>query len=249
MKWTSAGEVQKLGFFQNVSRDVVQTLLNAGSLRICQKKELLFGAGSIAEDIWILLEGEVMIYNLTKHGSRKILFWLGGGHLLNHEIVSGCSVSVFCETASRAVVLKIPKKEFLGEMALHFSLVQAVMREYERYIWRLSHQLKNTNGSMITERKIAAKMWKLGRDFGIPWEKGIRIELNLNLTLLADFVGVPRENVSRACKRLTQKGLVIYRDKFFFLPNPDKLALFYRGGTLPESGAADFLQEKNHKGV
>lgn len=232
MKWTSAGEVQKLGFFRTVSKDIVQTLLNVGSLREYQKKELLFCAGSIVEEICILLEGEVMIYNLTKHGNRKILFWLGKGHLLNHEIVSDCAVSVFCEIVSKVTVLKIPKKEFLEEMTLSFSLVQAVMREYERYIWRLSHQLKNTNDSMITERKIAAKLWKLGRDFGVPCEYGIKIKLNLNLTLLADFVGIPRENASRACKKLSQKGLLIYQDKSFLLPDPEKLALFYRSGNI-----------------
>ena len=48
------------------------------------------------------------------------------------------------------------------------------------------------------------------------------------MTLMADFVGVPRENVSRACKSLAARGLLCYRDRHFILPNPDGLAEFYK---------------------
>ncbi len=109
-----------------------------------------------------------------------------------------------------------------------FPLTQAVLDEYERYLWRLAHQLKNTSGSMVTERKIAAKLWKLGRDFGERREEGVYIYLPFTMTLMADFVGVPRENVSRACKSLAARGLLVYRDRHFILPNPDGLAEFYK---------------------
>ena len=109
---------------------------------------------------------------MTKHGQRKILFFLGKGHLLNHDINSSRSLSLSCESVTPVLVLKIPKKSFLGFMKESFPLTQAVLDEYERYLWRLAHQLKNTSGSMVTERKIAAKLWKLGRDFGERREEG-----------------------------------------------------------------------------
>lgn len=113
-------------------------------------------------------------------------------------------------------------------MKKHFSLTQAVLSEYECYLWRLSHQLKNTSGSMQTERKIAAKLWKLGRDFGEKQEDGIHINLPFTMTLMADFAGIPRENVSRACKSLSMRGLLKYQNRRFILPNPQGLAEFYK---------------------
>ena len=46
--------------------------------------------------------------------------------------------------------------------------------------------------------------------------------------ILADLVGAPRENVSRACKVLTDRGLIRYGNKRFILIDFDGLAKFYK---------------------
>lgn len=223
-----SGKLQELEFFRQVPLDVIQTLLNSGKLFSYQKKEVIFHAGDETKSVYLVLKGEVIIYNLTKHGNRKILFILGPGHLVNHNILTEKRTSVFCEAACLAEMLVIPQKVFLRQCRQNMELMEAVVREYERYIWRLSHQLKNTTGNMQTERKIAAKLWKLGRDFGIPRAEGIYIEIEMTLTLLADLVGVPRETISRACKALSERGLLVYQDRHFLLPDPDQLAKFYK---------------------
>ena len=48
------------------------------------------------------------------------------------------------------------------------------------------------------------------------------------ITLMADLVGAPRENVSRACKVLTDRGLIRYGNKRFTLINFEGLAEFYK---------------------
>ena len=224
----SARLLTAMKFFQRLPLELVQSLLNAGTIQSIPQKTLLFSSGEHLQNVLILLSGEVSIYNITKHGQRKILFFLGKGHLLNHDINSSRPLSLSCESVTQVLVMKIPKQVFLKFMEENFPLTQAVLDEYQRYLWRLAHQLKNTSGSMITERKIAAKLWKLGRDFGERRPEGIYITLPFTMTLMADFVGVPRENVSRACKSLAGRGLLIYRDRHFILPNPDGLAEFYK---------------------
>ena len=228
MRYIPIGELQELSFFQSIPKDIIQTMLNTGALREYRKKEIVFHAQDKTTSVYILLSGQVLVYNLTKHGNRKILFLLGEGHLLNHSVLTDHHVSVYCEAACDIKVLQIPQKYFTQLMQEHYPLAQAVMQEYERYIWRLSHQLKNTTGNMQTERKIAAKLWKLARDFGRVSPEGTKISLNINMSLLADLVGAPRENVSRACKSLSERGLLIYRDRRFILPDPDGLADFYK---------------------
>lgn len=228
MKNIDIHKLKTSSFFAALPQDVIQSLLNLGKLYSYSKKEMIFHAGICENQVYLLLDGEVIIYNLTKHGNKKILFILGDGHLLNHNIVSQKPVSIFCEAVQSARILQIPIQDFLKLMADHPCLTQAVMAEYERYIWRLSHQLKNTSGNLLTERKIAAKLWKLGRDFGQKREDGVHIRLKMTMTLLADFVGAPRENVSRACKSLAGRGLLIYRNQQFILPDVDGLSKFYK---------------------
>ena len=141
MKNSIYHQLQTSVFFKDLPPDVIQTLLNIGTVHRYSRKEIVFHAGIYEEQVYLLLDGEVMIYNLTRHGNKKILFILGKGHLLNHNIISQKPVSIFCEAIQSADILQIPLNPFIQLMQEHPALTQAVMAEYERYIWRLSHQL------------------------------------------------------------------------------------------------------------
>lgn len=228
MEKITVRELEKLDFFKGIPQNILQNLLNESMIVSYKKKEVIFHSRSRTEFVYFVLSGEVMLYNLTKHGNRKVIFILGKGHLLNQSIVSKKTNALFGEAACSAHVLKIPENVFLGLMDQSRELTYAVLREYERNLWRMGHQLKNTTGNMQTERKIAAKLWKLGRDFGVKTEEGVMVDIDLTITLMADLVGVPRENVSRACKVLTDRGLIRYGNKRFVLTDFDGLAEFYK---------------------
>ncbi len=127
---------------------------------------------------------------------------------MNLGIFTARSQSLHYEALEEGRVLAIPKQELIAAMGGDFALVMAFMEEQERKLLRLSHQMKNTVGSIYMDRKLAAKIWKLARDFGIPDGKCVTIDIDLTVTLLADLLGAPRETISRACKTLTQKGLI-----------------------------------------
>lgn len=228
MKKISIDEIQKLDFFRDIPGSLIQTILNQSHAVSYEKGEVIFHAKDMVNFIYIVVSGKVSIYNITKHGNRKIIFILGKGNLVNHNIINAKPVSVFCEAVCPATLLQIPKNSFLKWMDQDTALMHAVMNSYERYLWRMSHQLKNTTGNMYLERKIAAKLWKLGRDFGVKTADGVEIDIDLTMNLLADLLGAPRENVSRACKNLSSRDLLIYRNRRFLLPLPDELAEFYK---------------------
>ena len=112
MKQITAGQLTELEFFREIPKETIQTMLNEGRILKAKRKELLFGAREELEPVYILLSGKVMLYNLTKHGNRKVVFILGEGHLLNENIISRKPMPMFCETVSEAVYLKVPGKVF-----------------------------------------------------------------------------------------------------------------------------------------
>ena len=89
-------------------------------------------------------------------------------------------------------------------MEVDFKLTEKVLEAQERKMWRLSHQLKNTMSSVFLERKLASKLWKLSRDFGIDMKDGREIDINMTITFLADMLGVSRETTSRVCSTLVK---------------------------------------------
>ncbi|MCI9068906.1 MAG: Crp/Fnr family transcriptional regulator [Lachnospiraceae bacterium] len=221
----------QLGFLADCQAETKKNFLAHGRRVSCPKGHLCLRAGEDNHSLTFILDGKVSVYNLTRTGGRKILFVLGSGHLAN-ESVTGEHNSIFCETLEPCLFFKIPRKKVLSLMEQDFALTHALLSYQEQKIRRLEYQLKNTVGNVYLERKLASKLWKLARDFGIPAGEGILIDMDLTVTFLADLLGVPRENASRACRKFCSLGLIHMDKKRILIPDPEKLRSWNRETAL-----------------
>ena len=85
-----------------------------------------------------------------------------------------------------------------------FELTKIVISSLSIKVRRLYRQLKNSTPIKV-EKRVAAKLWKLSKDYGIEVEDGTVIDMNISITYLADMFGAPRETISRALKILQDK--------------------------------------------
>lgn len=219
-------------FFRDVSSDTVEKLWQTGTIKEVPRGQVLIRAKENVDSVYVQLSGKSIIYNLTHTGKRKIIFIFGDGTLLNEHVLNIHVASMYCETIEKSRIFVIPIMEFLYCMEQDFSLTRAVLEMQERRIWRLGHQLKNTMGSIYLERKLAAKLWKLSRDFGITTPEGIEIDINMSITFLADMLGAPRETTSRLCNTLTDYGLMKIRKKRITITDPRRMSNFYKTGRI-----------------
>ena len=225
-------QLRQLKLFENVAPKTIEQLLHYGSVMEVPKGTFLIRVRENVSSVFFQLAGKSVIYNLTHFGKRKILFILGEGALLNEHVFNNYMPAMYCETIDRSTIFSIPSSDFTRIMASDFELTKNILEAQERKIWRLSHQLKNTMSSIYLERKLAAKLWKLARDFGIEKEDGIEIDINMTITFLADMLGVPRETASRVCSTLIEYGLIKVSKKRITIICPDKMALFYKTGKV-----------------
>ena len=225
-------QLSHIRLFENASPKTIEQLLHYGSIMEVPKGTFLIRARENVSSVFFQLSGKSVVYNLTNFGKRKILFILGEGALLNEHVFNNYTPSMYCETIDRSTIFAIPSSDFTRIMASDFELTKNILEAQERKIWRLSHQLKNTMSSIYLERKLAAKLWKLARDFGIPKEDGIEIDINMTITFLADMLGVPRETASRVCSTLVENGLIKVNKKRITITNPDKMSMFYKTGKV-----------------
>lgn len=226
--------VNQLEIFKGIDPKTMEKLTKIGTIQDVSKGTLLMRAREPVSMVYFQLTGKTVIYNLTHDGKRKILFIFGHGVLLNEHLFNNHTSSTYCETMEKSKVLAFPVQEFAEAMAADFQLTKQVLEAQERKIWRLSHQLKNTTSSIYLERKLAAKLWKLSRDFGVETEEGIEIDMNLSITFLADMLGVPRETTSRVCSTLTEAGLIMIKKKRIYISDPAKMAHFYKTGEIAQ---------------
>ena len=223
--------LEPLWIMKSCGEQTRAALARHGKIISCPKGFLCLRAREDNSNIYFILSGKVQIYNLTKCGKKKILFILGRDNMANECLASNYH-TIFCETIEPCSFFVIQRERLLALMEKDFQLTKALLAYQERKLWRLEHQLKNTVGSIYLERKLASKLWKLGRDFGIPTERGIQIDLDLSITFLADLLGAPRETTSRVCRKLADFGLIIMEKKRIYLPSPEKMVIFYKTGSL-----------------
>ena len=225
-------ELAKFPLFEQVTKTTLDKIWELGTVTAYKRGEHIFDAREENPYVYFLLSGTVSIYNLTHSGKRKILFYLGPGSLLNDQLKIDSTPTVSCQSIDEVDIFYISKRDFLSLMAKDFSLTEVILSDFERKMFRMSHQLKNTMGCVNLERKVASKLWKLSRDFGITVEKGILINIPLNITELADFVGAPRESVSRAMKKLVEKGFIEMEAKKIYVVDAPKLSKYYKTGVI-----------------
>lgn len=218
---------------REVSNTTLDKLWEMGSVIRLPKNKIFMRAKEPAANIYIILSGKVIVYNLTSHGKRKIIFVLGKGNLVNENVVRASMSSIFADTIEESTLFTIETKQFLQFMEKDFDLTLSVLRAQERKLWRMGHQLKNTMGSIYMERKLAAKLWKLARDFGKHTPQGIQIDISMTVTFLADLMGAPRETISRLCSTLVDYGLITMEKRRITVIDPKNMVIFYKEGVIP----------------
>ena len=109
-------ELENMDFFKEIPKDILQNLLNESKVVSYKKKEVIFHSRSRTKTVYFVYSGEVMLYNLTKHGNRKVIFILGKGQLLNQSIVSKKPNALFCEAVCPVKVIEIAEEQFLQLM-------------------------------------------------------------------------------------------------------------------------------------
>ncbi len=215
---------------RGAGEETIRRLYEQGTLRRYDKRESVLHAKKHTDYVYFLISGKVIEYNMTLQGKRKILFVLGEGALLNDYIFTRHTPAIYCDTIETSAILQIPNDRFVEIMKGDCPFCLAIMKDQEKKYQRLIHQLKNSVGNINMDRKIAAKLWKLGRDFGISRGEETEIDIDMSVTLLADMLGTSRESTSRLLKNMMEQGLIRHEKKRIIIRDMSSLSHFYKTG-------------------
>lgn len=197
-------------------------------LKKLKKGDYLFRDKEEVTTIYVVIDGMVTLYKGNTNGEKKVVFVFGKGKAINEVIVNGLPASINCECFTDVQILCLPLKQLLEVMEEDFGLTKAILDSMSLKIRRLYRQLKNTSNSIRIDKKLAAKLIKLATDYGVECEDGLKIDLDITITYLADMLGSKRETVSRQLKVLTDAKLVIFKEGNFIIPNTVELRRYFK---------------------
>lgn len=221
-------ELKDLEMFNNISESTIGKILEESDVKEHRTGEILFEDKEDVSTVYFVLKGIVSLYKINECGQKKVIFMLGKGKIINEVIIKELPASINCEIFEDAVILGIKKEKLLNIMKEDFDLCKNIIISLSSKTRRLYRQLKNTPSSIKIEKRLAAKLYKLAKDYGVEHEDGIVIDMEISITYMADLLGSQRETVSRAMKVLQKNNLINYKSKKIIISNFEKLALFFK---------------------
>ncbi len=202
-------EVCGVKVFKGISDDSLNRILVCGDIVDLKKNACLYHDRQDLYYVYFLLEGKVTLVKPNENGESKVVFILNPGDTINQPVMRNNTSAVECWGFENSRILRIGFDDFDTIMAKDYILAKNCMAFMENRIRRLYRQLKNSVTINI-EKRLAAKLVRLGLDYGSREEDSVmtRIDLNLTVTYIAKMLGCQRESVSRAMKSLTKRGIV-----------------------------------------
>ncbi len=159
------------------------------------------------DNIYIVLEGKVTMYRLSEKGQKRVIYILNKGEIINEVIFDNFTASINCEGFEDSEIISISKVDLLNIMKQDFKLTEVILYSMSKKIRRLYRQIKNTVPTKM-DKRVAAKLWKLSKDYGVETQEGVLIDVKISITYLADMLGSSRETISRAVKELEKMDMV-----------------------------------------
>lgn len=220
--------ISNMKMFKNISKDSIESLVDICEMKCYQKGRHVFRDKEVIKKIFIVCKGKVSLYKLNESAQKKIIFILGEEDIINAVVLDDLPASINCEAFDNVEILVFDKEKFQEVMAKDFELTKIIMSSLTIKVRRLYRQLKNSTPIKV-EKRVAAKLWKLSKDYGVKIEDGVLIDLKISITYLADMFGASRETISRALKILQENELIIIDRKKIIVKDREKLSNYFKG--------------------
>jgi CRP/FNR family cyclic AMP-dependent transcriptional regulator len=227
MSQVTINHLKNLPLFEGIDDKTLELIKEKTYIKNLKKGESLFSEREKVDNIYIVLEGKVTMYRLSEKGQKRVIFILNKGEIINEVIFDNITASINCEGFEDSEIMSIPKVDLLNIMQVDFKLTEVMLCSMSKKIRRLYRQIKNTVPTKM-DKRVAAKLWKLSKDYGVETQEGVLIDVKISITYLADMLGSSRETISRAIKELENLDMVKIKQRKFIV-NREKLSKYFKG--------------------
>jgi len=227
MSQVTLKQLKDLPLFEGIEDKTLNLIKESIILNELKKSQMLFAERQSVDYIYIVYEGKVTMYKLSEKGRKRVVYILNSGEIINDVNFDENSSSINCEGFEDSKIIGISKVDLLNIMKLDFKLTEVILCSMSKKIRRLYRQIKNTIPIKM-DKRVAAKLWKLSKDYGVETQEGTLIDVKINITYLADMLGSSRETISRAIKELEIMEMVKIENRKFIV-NREKLSKYFKG--------------------
>ncbi|MBI5163831.1 MAG: cyclic nucleotide-binding domain-containing protein [Magnetospirillum sp.] len=195
--------VMGLPLFDGLDSEVVGRLLADSTALACDRRTVLFDAGTPADCFYIVLEGQVKLFALTPDGRESIVEVFTP--LSSFGEAAMLSIGIFplhAEVIEDATLIRVGSRAFVATLRsdhhVAYSMLAALTRWHQRLAGEIWHLKELPPWQRVAEFLLALTDARDGQTV---------VSLPFNKEVLASRVGIRRESLSRVLARLRDLGI------------------------------------------
>ena len=200
--------LRKIPYFADLTKQEMRALVTRVSKRYLQRGELLFGEGDSCMGLFMVVTGEIRLFNLSPAGREQVLAVRGPGRSFGDPVVfDGGNYSASASALEDAEVLFISRKDFQNFCREHPEVMLKVIAEVGSRLRRLVGIIQDLSFTTVRQRLIALVL-RLAQMSGTASTVEVHVELTETHEELAGELGTVRELVSRNLRQLQAEGFL-----------------------------------------
>lgn len=180
-------------------------------------KTVIYNQEEEIEYVYIVKSGRVRLSYFTPQGQEKIYFFCIEGALFGEEsCFSPESQFLHGATIVDCQLYKIPKNDFLEALSQNKDLNAQVIHSMAHKTYVVMEQVRRMS-FLDARQRLAATFVDLCQVFGVPCEKGIKIELPIIQQGLANLVKTSRLTVNKTIVEFEKQGVLEKKNQRFLV--------------------------------
>jgi len=206
-----------LDFFNRLTPTQQQQLMSLGVRRRFNRDELIFQAGCSSDDVYVLLDGRVKIFQLSCDGKELILWFCFRGELFGlAEVVRYASREVNALACSEVELLMIRQADFRRYLLDEPEVAISVIELMSGRLRELGDVLLNLASEDVRSRVIKL-LTRLASRYGRYEQHGICLNIPLTHQEMADMIGTSRQTVTTVLGDLRRSGFLKTEQRNIFI--------------------------------
>ncbi len=220
-------DCDNIHLFRNISEDEIEKMFRCSKTveRFFEDGNYIFRQGETPKNLFLVLEGTVMISKDFASGKRDVLFMVGQGDVFGEMFLfADTKVYWYDAIAQENVrVLEIPWEFFYcfcSNACEHHRMITRNMLEIQsEKNFKMTRKLHLLSGTTLRER---IALWLMEQVV-----EGDIVKLTMNREELADYLGTTRPSLSRELMKMQQEHLIETEKNIIKIVDRDALEILY----------------------
>lgn len=204
----STGEkiTYNLEIFKSIDENIVNEIINSGKIYQVPKNKIIVLENTANSHLHIILVGFVKIFKTNENNKETILQILSNGDNIMPECVfTGINFNANAKTVSDVLMFSVPVQNINKHIFKDSKLAKSMLGSIANNSAKFNQELI-TLKTQTVDKRIGIFLLKLLHDKKI---KTKTITLPCSKSLIASYLGMNREVLSRGISKLTEQGFIV----------------------------------------